>query len=193
MEDFCNHYLTAAVPTRVRKPKTRRWLKIRSSWFIPVSLQSCATHILRSWGDEQGNTWKGPLPQPDKNANKTLLQEEKFLSDEKPLLLPLSGEPYEIKYYRQYRVMATTISCYIQTSTIIVFHTSISHSRSGSFLPELWYDFCPGQLLQFIKEIIHQENIHHQRTSLLVPQSLSEQESGVLPAEGERKSDLLFV
>jgi len=107
MEDFCNHYQTAAVPTRVRKPKdkalvenqvklvyTRVFAKLRNVTFL--GLEEMNRAILE----------KIVCHNQTRMQIKPYCREEKFLSDEKALLLPLPGEPYEIKYYRQYKVMA---------------------------------------------------------------------------------------
>jgi transposase len=106
MEDFCNHYQTAAVPTRVRKPKdkalvenqvklvyTRVFAKLRNVTFM--GLEEMNRAILE----------KVVCHNQTRMQIKPYCREEKFISDEKSLLLPMPGEPYEIKYYRQYKVM----------------------------------------------------------------------------------------
>jgi transposase len=107
MEDFCNYYRTAAVPTRVRKPKdkalvedevklvyTRVFAKLRNVTFFSLAEMNIA--ILE----------KVICHDQTRMQIKPYCREEKFLSDEKHLLSPLPQEPYEIKYYRQLKVMA---------------------------------------------------------------------------------------
>jgi len=106
MEDFCNHYQTAVIPTRVRKPKdkalvenqvklvyTRVFAKLRNVTFFGLDEMNRA--ILE----------KVVCHNQTRMQIKPYCREEKFLSDEKPLLSPVPTEPYEIKYYRQYNVM----------------------------------------------------------------------------------------
>ena len=106
LEDFCNHYGATAIPTRVSAPKdkalvenqvkvvyTRVYAKLRNTMFFSL--------------DELN----GGIMEKVRNHNQTRMQqkpycrEEKFLSDEKNLLFALPNEPFEIKYYREYKVM----------------------------------------------------------------------------------------
>jgi transposase len=105
LEDFCNHYGMSVVPARVKKPKdkalvenqvklvyNRVYAKLRNRTFFDLhSLNQSIKEKIR----EHNQTRMQRLP---------YCREEKFLSDEKPLLSPLPGEPYEIKYYGHYKV-----------------------------------------------------------------------------------------
>lgn len=106
LEDFCNHYQTTAVPTRVRKPKdkalvedqvklvyTRVFAKLRNVTFF--TLEEMNRAMLE----------KVICHNQTRMQIKPYCREEKFLADEKHLLLSLPEDPYEVKYYRQYKVM----------------------------------------------------------------------------------------
>lgn len=105
LEDFANHYDTTVTPARVRKPKdkalvenqvkliySRVYAKLRNLQFFDLTSLNKAI--------------KGRM----KAHNQTRMQrkeysrEEKFIADEKQLLLPLPGEDFEVKYYKSLKV-----------------------------------------------------------------------------------------
>jgi len=105
LEDFANHYGTAVIPTRVAKPQdkalvedhvklfyTRVMAKLRNETFF--SIESLNKAISEKMLDHSQTGMQ----------QKPYCREEKFLADEKPLLKPLPEEPYEIKYYKEYKV-----------------------------------------------------------------------------------------
>ncbi|MBC8147847.1 MAG: IS21 family transposase [Bacteroidetes bacterium] len=105
LEDFANHYGTAVIPTRVAKPQdkalvedhvklfyTRVMAKLRNETFF--SIESLNKAISEKMLDHSQTRMQ----------QKPYCREEKFLADEKPLLKPLPEEPYEIKYYKEYKV-----------------------------------------------------------------------------------------
>lgn len=105
LEDFANHYGASVIPTRVRKPKdkalvenqvkliyTRVYAKLRNHQFFDI-------HTLnRAIKEKIGKHNQTRLQQ------KPYCREERFLADEKHLLKPLPAQPFELKYYRTYKV-----------------------------------------------------------------------------------------
>ena len=105
LEDLANHYGTTVTPARVRKPKdkalvenqvriiyTRVYARLRKQIFFDIhSLNKAIFQLIK----EHNQTRK---------QREDYCREEKFLSDEKPKLLPLPREIYEIKYYNQLTV-----------------------------------------------------------------------------------------
>jgi transposase len=105
MEDFANHYKTTVIPARARKPKdkalvenqvkliyTRIYAKLRNLQFFDLaSINKAVKEKTR----EHNQT---------RMQQKPYCREEKFLADEKHLLLPLPEEPFELKYYRELKV-----------------------------------------------------------------------------------------
>jgi len=100
LEDFCNHYGMAIVPTRAAKPKdkalvenqvnliySRIYAKLRNQQFFALSSLN------------QAITEKLNCHNQTRMQLKPYCREEKFLADEKPLLKPLPTAPYEIKFY----------------------------------------------------------------------------------------------
>ncbi|WPP51784.1 IS21 family transposase [Catalinimonas niigatensis] len=105
LEDFANHYGTAVVPARVRKPKdkalvenqvkliySRVYAKLRHMVFFDL-------HSLNAAIKE-----KVKAHNQTRMQKKPYCREERFLAEEKKLLQPLPKERYEIKYYRELRV-----------------------------------------------------------------------------------------
>lgn len=105
LDDFANHYKTAVVPARVRKPKdkalvenqvkliyTRVYAKLRNLRFFDLSSLNDAIH------------------EKIKEHNQTRMQqkpycrEERFLADERHLLSPLPEQCFELKYYKELKV-----------------------------------------------------------------------------------------
>lgn len=155
MEDFCNHYQTAAVPTRVKKPKdkalvenqvklvyTRVFAKLRNVTFFGLDEMNRA--ILE----------KIVCHNQTRMQIKPYCREEKFLSDEKPLLMPLPEESYEIKYYRQLKVMANNhILLYPDKHYYSVPYQHIGQQARVIFTRTLVRIFVRGQLVA-----VHQRN-----------------------------------
>jgi transposase len=107
LEDFCNHYHMAVVPARVRKPKdkalvenqvkliyNRVYAKLRHQTFF--DLDSLNKAVME----------KVVLHNQTRMQLHPYCREEKFLAEEKHTLSPLPEELYEIKYYRQYKVLS---------------------------------------------------------------------------------------
>jgi transposase len=105
LEDFCNHYGIAIVPTRVAKPKdkalvenqvklvySRIFARLRNRQFFDI-------HSLN-----QAVREKNMCHNQTRMQRKPYCREECFLSNEKPLLQILPDDQYEIKYYRELKV-----------------------------------------------------------------------------------------
>lgn len=105
LDDFANHYHATVIPARARRPKdkalvenqvkmtySRVFAKLRNRQFLSLaSLNRAITEKIR----EHNQT---------RMQQKPYCREEKFLSDEKPLLKPLPPQPFELKYYRELKV-----------------------------------------------------------------------------------------
>lgn len=105
MEDFCNHYDTTTIPTRVAKPQdkalvenqvkivyTRVYAKLRNEMFF--SLGELNNAVME----------KVQHHNQTRMQQKSYCREEKFLADEKHLLSPLPVSLFEVKYYKEYKV-----------------------------------------------------------------------------------------
>lgn len=138
LEDFANHYNTTVTPARVRKPKdkalvenqvkliySRVYAKLRNLQFFDLA------------------TLNKAISQRMKAHNQTRMQrkeysrEEKFIADEKQLLLPLPEKDFEVKYYKNLKV-AHNNHIYISSDkhhysvpfTYIGKHTRVIYTRS---------------------------------------------------------------
>lgn len=138
LEDFANHYGTTVTPARVRKPKdkalvenqvkliySRVYAKLRKQQFFDLSSLNMA------------------IKDRMKAHNQTRMQrkeysrEEKFIADEKQLLLPLPEQDFEVKYYKRLKV-APNNHVYISSDkhyysvpyTYIGKHTRVIYTRS---------------------------------------------------------------
>lgn len=155
LEDFANHYGTAVLPARVRKPQDkalvenqikilypRVYARLRNMQFFDlVSLNQAIRISVRA--HNQTRMQKKPY-----------CREEKFLADEKPLLTPLPEERFELRNYtvltvaknnhiylsadkRYYSVPYTLIGCKVKVvytrSMLYVYHEGRKvsvHSRT---------------------------------------------------------------
>jgi len=106
MEDFANHYGFAVVPTRVAHPKDKA--KVENHVRIIYSRVYAKLRNSRFFSLEELNA---ALLEKTTEHNQTRMQRkdysrmEKFLADEKHLLLPLPETEFEIKYYANLRVL----------------------------------------------------------------------------------------
>lgn len=105
LEDFANHYGTTVIPTRVAKPRdkalvenqvklvySRVFAKIRNLSFFSLSTLNNA--ISEKMVDHNQTRMQ----------NKPWCREEKVLAEEKHHLNTLPEQPFEIKYYKTYKV-----------------------------------------------------------------------------------------
>ena len=112
LEDLANHYDTTVVPTRSRKPKdkalvenqvkliySRVYAKIRNIEFF--DLPSLNTAIKE----------KVKAHNQTRMQKKNYCRQEKFLADEKHLLMPLPENTFEIKHYKTYKVAQNNHIC----------------------------------------------------------------------------------
>nr|WP_319397619.1 IS21 family transposase [uncultured Carboxylicivirga sp.] len=105
LEDFANHYNMAVVPARARKPKdkalvenqvkliyNRVYARIRNQQFFSLSDLNVA---IQEYTIKHNQT---------RMQKRDYCREEHFLSNEKHLLQELPSKPFEIKYYKQYKL-----------------------------------------------------------------------------------------
>ena len=105
LEDFANHYRITVLPARVRKPKdkalvenqvrliyNRVYARLRNRQFFSLAaLNEAIAEKIRAHNQTR-------------MQQKPYCREERFLADEKYLLLPLPAQPFELKYYRLLKV-----------------------------------------------------------------------------------------
>lgn len=105
LEDLANHYQVSVVPARPAKPKdkalvenqvklaySRIYAKLRNMQFF--SLHDLNKAIIE----------RVVAHNQTRMQNRPYCRQERFLAEEKPLLGELPGEPYELKYYKYYKV-----------------------------------------------------------------------------------------
>jgi transposase len=155
LEDFANHYGTAVLPARVRKPQdkalvenqvkilySRVYAKLRNMQFFDLASLNQAIRM------------KVRAHNQTRMQKKPYCREEKFLADEKALLTELPAERFELRNYtelkvaknnhiylsadkRYYSVPHTLIGCKVKVvytrSMLYVYHggkKAAAHSRS---------------------------------------------------------------
>lgn len=105
LEDFANHYQATVYPTRVRRPQdkalvenqvrlvySRVFARLRKQKFFSLSSLN------------QAIAEKMAKHNQTRMQNKDYCREERFISNEKPLLKPLPAESFEIKHYAELKV-----------------------------------------------------------------------------------------
>lgn len=115
LEDFANHYNMAVVPARVAKPRdkalvenhvkliyTRVYARLRNMQFFDLmSLNRAIQEKMLQHNQTR-------------MQKKTYCREEKFLADEKSKLNKLPAQPFQIKYYKDYKVAKNNHLCLTQ-------------------------------------------------------------------------------
>ena len=105
LEDFANHYGTTVTPARVGKPKdkalvenqvkliySRVYAKLRKQQFFDLpSLNKAIKERMKAHNQTR-------------MQRKEYSREEKFIAEEKQVLLPLPEKDFEVKYYKRLKV-----------------------------------------------------------------------------------------
>ena len=105
LEDFANHYGTTVFPARVKKPKDKALVENQ----VKI-IYSRVYARLRNQQFFDLHSLNKAIGEKVKDHNQTRMQQkdycrqEKFLSDEKPVLKPLTKTNFEIRYYKQLTV-----------------------------------------------------------------------------------------
>jgi transposase len=105
LEDFANHYNMAVVPARARKPKDKALVENQVKLIYNRVYARIRNQQFFSLGDLNLS-----IKKYTRYHNQTRMQEhdysreELFLSEEKKTLQALPGEPFEIKYYKEYKL-----------------------------------------------------------------------------------------
>jgi len=105
LEDFANHYGIIVVPARVAKPLDKALVEDHVKLFynrVMAKLRNEIFFDLHSLNKAISD--KMLAHNQTRMQQKPYCREEKFLADEKPLLKPLPDEPFEVKYYKEYKV-----------------------------------------------------------------------------------------
>lgn len=112
LDDLANHYGTTVVPARVRKPKDKALVEnqVKTVYSrVYAKLRHRQFHSLHELN--QGIAEKMLKHNQTRMQIKPYCREEKFLADEKALLLPLPETIYEMKFYKQYSVAPNNHIC----------------------------------------------------------------------------------
>jgi transposase len=105
LDDFANHYGTTVIPARAYKPKDKALVENEVGIIYTRVYAKLRNHLFFDLASLNEGI-KGKI----KDHNQTRMQlkpysrEEKFISDEKHLLKPLPGQPFQLKYYRELTV-----------------------------------------------------------------------------------------
>ena len=151
LEDFANHYKTTIIPARIASPKDKALVEnqvklLYNRVYAPLRNQ-------RFFSLEDLNQI---IEEKVRKHNQTRMQqkqfcrEEAFLANEKPLLIPLPSEPFQIKYYKELKVAKNN-------------HVYLSDDKH--------YYSVPYRLIgQKVKMIYTRRNVHiyHQREQVAV-------------------------
>ena len=99
-EDFCNHYGCVAIPARPRHPKDKPSVENDVKivyWRVFAALRNETFHSIEELNAGIQGKMRGHNQKRLQRHNQT--REELFLSVEKPSLLPLPKERFEVKFY----------------------------------------------------------------------------------------------
>ncbi len=103
--DFANHYNTAVIPARVRKPKDKALVESQVKMFYTHVYAKLRNHTFFSLYElTQAVLEKVRLFNQIRMQKKDYTREEKFLAEEKQQLQPLPAQAFEIIYQREYKV-----------------------------------------------------------------------------------------
>lgn len=105
LEDFANHYGCTVVPTRTAKPQDKALVEnqVRLVYNrVYARLRNQQFFSLTSLNEAMAQKMK--LHNQTRMQQKPFSREECFVADEKHLLKPLPGTPFEIKYYKELTV-----------------------------------------------------------------------------------------
>lgn len=112
LDDFANHYNMAVVPARVRKPKDKALVENQVKLIYSRVYAKIRKQEFFSLGDlNRAITEYTELHNQTRMQNRDYCREEHFLSHEKHLLEPLPEVPFEIKYYKQYKLAPNNHIC----------------------------------------------------------------------------------
>ena len=105
LEDFANHYNTTVLPARVAKPQDKALVEDQVKLFYTrVMAKLRNQQFLDLYSLNKAISTKMLDHNQTRMQQKPYCREEKFLADERPLLKPLPEQPFEVKYYREYKV-----------------------------------------------------------------------------------------
>jgi transposase len=105
LEDFANHYGTAVIPTRVAKPKDKALVENHVKLvYSRVFAKIRNLRFFNLFDLNEAVTEKMVHHNQTRMQKKPWCREEKFLADEKQHLGTLPEQPFEIKYYKAYKV-----------------------------------------------------------------------------------------
>ena len=112
LDDFANHYNTTVVPARARKPKDKALVENQVKLIYSRVYAKLRNHQFFSFSSlNDAIKYKVRDHNQTRMQKKDYCREEKFLADEKHLLIPLPETIYEMKYYKEYKVASNNHIC----------------------------------------------------------------------------------
>lgn len=105
LEDFANHYQTSVLPARPVKPKDKALVENQVKLIYTRVYATLRNIRFFSLGElNRGIREKLIRHNQTRMQEKPWCREERFLGEEKPLLIPLPNLPFEVKSYKEYTV-----------------------------------------------------------------------------------------
>src|SRR5690625_3455030 len=105
LNDFVNHYGMTVIPTRTASPKDKALVENQVKLVYSRVYAKIRNLIFFSRSDLNSTIKEKMLDHNQtRMQNKPWCREERFLAHEKSFLKPLPDEPFEIKYYKTYKV-----------------------------------------------------------------------------------------
>lgn len=151
LEDFANHYKTTIIPTRVASPRDKALVEnqvklLYNRVYAPLRNQQFFSLEELNQAIEE----KVRKHNQTRMQRKEYCREEAFLAKEKPLLIPLPAEPFQIKHYKELKV-AKNNHVYLSDDK---HYYSVPHTLIGQKVK-----------LVYTRERVH---IYHQRKQVAV-------------------------
>lgn len=105
MEDFANHYGIAVIPTRPVRPKDKAAVENEVKIIYRRVYAKLRNHTFFSIDEiNQAFAEKAREHNQTRQQQKDYCREEKFLAEEKPLLIELPKEAFQVKYYANLKI-----------------------------------------------------------------------------------------
>ncbi len=149
LEDFANHYGTTVTPTRARKPKDKALVENQVKLIysrVYAKLRNLVFFDLPSLNRALGEKVRDH--NQTRMQHKDYCREEKFLSDEKHTLGALPQQEFEIKYYKELKVMTNNhIQMYTDKNYYSVPYTLIGTSVNVIYTRSMVKIYSNGKMV----------------------------------------------
>ena len=142
LEDFANHYNTVVVPARVARPKDKALVENQVKLiYSRVYARLRNTQFFDLMSLNRAIEEKMLQHNQTRMQKKAYCREEKYLADEKPQLKELPSHPFQIKYYKEYKVAKNNFICLTQDNhsysvpyTLIGKKVTVIYTRSMVYI-----------------------------------------------------------